>query len=134
DPQADRCEERRERAAQSRYLGARFANVGADLCARLDDRLHHFRLDLLAEARARCGEERLAVALELTLGIDDLELLLDSDGQARHVGLPHRCRAAIRASLMVRYTASASTRPRKSGAGAPPSKPPQPAYILRGPK
>ena len=120
DPEADRLKERRERAPQGRDLRARFADIGADLRARLDDRLHHLRLDLLAQARTRGREERLTVALELPFGINDLELLLDPDGQARDVGLPHRCRAAIRASLMVRYTASASTRPRKAGAGEPP--------------
>src|SRR5216683_1078510 len=90
DAQTGGLEQRRERAAQLRDLVVRLADVGADLRARLDDRLHHLGLDLLAESRCGGGEEGRAVALQLPLPVDDLELLLDPDREARHVRLPHR--------------------------------------------
>src|SRR5207302_3882373 len=102
DPEADGLKERRERAPQGRDLRARFADIGADLRARLDDRLHHLRLDLLAQARTSGCEERLAMALELPFGINDLELFLYADRQPRDVALPHRPRAFARASLTMR--------------------------------
>jgi len=101
DPQPDRLKERRERAAQGGYLIAGLADVGADLRTRLDDRLHHLGLDLFPEPRPRGGKERLTRALQLSLGVDDLELFLDPDRQPRDVALPHRWRVP-RASLMVR--------------------------------
>jgi hypothetical protein len=89
DAQARGLEQRRERAAQGRDLGAGFADVGADLRARLDDRLHHLGLDLLAEARRRSSEQRLAVAFQLPVAVDDLELFLNTDRETRNIRLPH---------------------------------------------
>src|SRR5256885_16602434 len=89
DPQPDRLEQRRKRAAQRGDLLPRFADVRADLRSRFDHRLHHLGLDLLAEAWPRRGKQCRAVALELPLAIDDLELLLDADREAGYVGLPH---------------------------------------------
>src|SRR2546430_16580830 len=88
DPQPDRLEQRRKRPAQRGDLLPRLADVRADLRSGLDHRLHHFGLDLLAEARPRRGKQCRAVALELPLAVDDLELLLDADGEARHISLP----------------------------------------------
>src|SRR5439155_8016501 len=59
------------------------------LRAGLDHRLHHLGLDLLAETRPRRREQRRAMAFQLPLAVDDLEFLLDADGEARDVGLPH---------------------------------------------
>src|SRR4026209_2261212 len=85
DAQARRLQKCGERSAERGDLVACLADVRADLRAGLDDRLHHLPLDLIAVAPTRRREERLDVALELTLGIDDLELLLDADRQVRDV-------------------------------------------------
>ncbi len=95
DPQARGPEERRERPAQPQHLLAGLADVGADLRAHLDDRLQHLRLHLVSEMRPRGGEERVDVAAQLPLGVDDLELLLDADREARHVPDPHPVRARV---------------------------------------
>src|SRR5205814_2365564 len=101
DTKARRLQQRRDRAAQGRDLVTGLAHVGADLRAGLDDRLHHLALELVAEAAAGSREERLDVALELTLPIDDLELLLDADRETRDVVLLHRPTARERASLII---------------------------------
>src|SRR5882672_1984060 len=85
DTQARRLQQRSDRAAQSRDLVTGLADVGADLRAGLDDRLHHLALELVTEAAARGREERLDMVLELTLRVDDLELLLDADRETRDV-------------------------------------------------
>src|SRR5881628_1183269 len=89
DAQAGRAQQRRERAAQLQHLLPRFADVGADLRPHLDDRLHHLGLHAVAEVRPRRGEERVDVALQLPLAVDDLELLLDADRETRHFADPH---------------------------------------------
>jgi hypothetical protein len=89
DAQPFRSQERGEGPAELQHFVARLADVGADLRADLDHRLHHLGLDPLAEMRPRRHEERVDVALQLTVGIDDLELLLDPDGEARDVRDPH---------------------------------------------
>src|SRR4029077_12838025 len=79
EPEAVSLQERRERPTGVRDLLARFADVGADPRADLDDRLHHLRLHALFEVRPGGTDERLAVALQLAVSVDDLELLLDAD-------------------------------------------------------
>src|SRR5687768_6441698 len=95
-------QEGRQRAAQLEDLLARLGDVGADLRADLDDRLHHLALHALAEARRRHGEERLDVALQLAVAIDDLELLLDPDGETRHLGGHDVALAPLIASIIPR--------------------------------
>src|SRR5438034_2472951 len=70
DPEAGRCQQSREGAAQGRYLGARLTDVGTDLRSRLDDRLHHLGLYLITKPRGRGGKQRFAMALELPLAVD----------------------------------------------------------------
>src|SRR5207247_3837876 len=82
-------QERRDRSTQLQHLVPCLADVRADLRPDLDDRLHHLGLHALAEVRARRGEQGLDVALQLTFAIDDLELLLDADGQSWDVVGPH---------------------------------------------
>src|SRR2546425_6976780 len=94
DPHPRRPEKRRQRAAQRGDLLSRLADVGADLRAGLDHRLHHLGLDLLAETWPRRGEQRRAVALELPLAVDDLEFLFDADREARDIGPSHAARFA----------------------------------------
>ena len=81
EPQTVASQEGRERAAGVRDLPASFAHIGADPRADLDHRLHHLGLDPLLEVGARRPEERPAVALQLPVGVDDLELFLDADGE-----------------------------------------------------
>src|SRR2546430_6267507 len=112
DPEPDRLKERRERAAQGGDLIASLGDVRADLRAGLDDRLHHLGLDLFPEPWPRRGKERLARAFELSLGVDDLELLFDADRQPGDVALSHRVAvprrpaAPLRASIIPRCRAS----------------------------
>ena len=81
EPQAIAPQEGRERAAGVRDLPAGLAHVGANARADLDHRLHHLGLHPLLEIRTRGAQERPAVALQLPVAIDDLELFLDADGE-----------------------------------------------------
>ncbi len=68
-------------------LLAQLADVGADLRADLDDRLVHLALDLLPEHRRARRQELGHVRPQLSaLGVDDLEFLLDAEGEAVHEG------------------------------------------------
>jgi hypothetical protein len=89
DAEARGLDQRRDRSAERDDLIACFADVRADLRAGLDDGLHHLALDLISVAASRRGEQRLDVALELSLRIDDLELFLDADREPRHVADLH---------------------------------------------
>src|SRR3989442_13588781 len=63
NPEPRRPEKRRQRTAQGADLLSRLADVGPDLRAGLDHRLHHLGLDLLAETWPRRGERRRAAPL-----------------------------------------------------------------------
>src|SRR2546423_4510583 len=125
DPKPRSLNQRRERAAEGRDLGARLADVRADLGPRLDDGLHHLGLDLLTESGRGGREERFAVAFQLAVAVDDLELLLDPDGQARNAGLSHRVAvprrptAPLSASIMPRCRESCRIAPRIQFATVP---------------
>src|SRR5262249_38920959 len=73
-----------ERAAEPADLRAGLADVAADAGPGLDDRLVHLRPDPLAEERVALAllEELADVRVELArLGVDDLELFLDAEGE-----------------------------------------------------
>jgi len=80
-------QQRCERPPSVRDLVARLADVGADPSPDLDDGLHHLGLHALLEVRLRRADEQFAVALQLAIAVDDLELLLDPDGQPLDVAL-----------------------------------------------
>jgi len=81
EPEAVPLQQGGERPPGVRDLLAGLADVRADARPDLDDGLHHLGLHALLEVRLRRADERLAVALQLAIAIDDLELLLDPDGQ-----------------------------------------------------
>ena len=81
EPKTVALQQRREGAAGIRDLLAGLADVGADARPDLDHGLHHLGLDPLFEVRPGGADEGLAVALQLAVAVDDLEFLLDPDGQ-----------------------------------------------------
>ena len=71
-------------APQPRHFAPRVLDVGADRRADLDDRLVHLALDLVLEPLLPFREHLRDVRAQLArLGIDDLELLLDAEGEGR---------------------------------------------------
>ena len=67
-----------------RKISSRSSATSAQILrADLDDRLVHLALDLIAERRRARREQLGDVRAQLPgLGIDDLELFLDADGEA----------------------------------------------------
>ena len=88
DREADPLGRGRQLAPDCEQISSRSSlDVGADLRADLDDRLVHLALDLIAERRRARREELGHVRPQVSaLGVDDLEFLLDADGEAVHEG------------------------------------------------
>src|SRR4051812_21674155 len=80
DPQVRLVGERRELAPQFNDVFARVRDRGADLSAKLDDRLVHLRLDLFLQENFSSFEDFLNVRTQLPgLWIDDREFLFDPE-------------------------------------------------------
>ena len=78
----------RELAPVAEDLVAQLADVAADPGADFDDRRVHLALDLVAEHRPAGRQElRHMRPQRAALRIDDLEFLLDTQGEWRHEGM-----------------------------------------------
>jgi hypothetical protein len=85
DREPDARRGRRQLVADAEDLLPQLAHVGADLRADFDDRLMQLALDLIAEHRRARRQQLRHVRPQLPrLRIDDLELLLDADGEPVH--------------------------------------------------
>ncbi len=72
-----------ELTAQIDHLLTSRSDVAADVGAKLDDRLVHFRFDAFLQEHLSVGQDLLDMRNELAgLRIDDLEFLLDPEGES----------------------------------------------------
>ena len=102
DAQPDALGALRELAADVADLVLELGDVGADLRADLDDRLVELALDLIAERGARRQQLGHVRAQLPGLGVHDLELFLDADGEGvRHQRIIVQCEARTCGSGMV---------------------------------
>jgi hypothetical protein len=78
----------RQLPAIAEDLLAKLGHVAADLRAHFDDRLMHLALDLVSQHRCTRRQKLGDVRPQLSaLRVDDLEFLLDAEGEAVHEGM-----------------------------------------------